>query len=381
MIEACYIHIPFCDKICTYCDFAKILSCAFDKKKYLAMLKKEYKIYKNIVDLSAIQTLYFGGGTPSALSVDELIELFEIFSELLQTATEITFEANPESLTKEKLAVLTTYGINRISLGVQTFNEQRLQFLNRTHNKEDIKNSIKLLQENNFLNYNLDLIYALPNQTFADVKTDIEALLELAPKHISTYALIVEPHTQLSFAIDREKIVEQTEDIQVKMYDFISQELLKAGYIQYEFSNWCLPNYQSQHNVKYWQMAEYLGVGLGSHGYYNNVRYANTRSINKYIELLANNTLPIYEQNEQTREQAMEEFMFLGLRLVDGVSTENFSQKFAVEIEQVYGHILHKHLKLGNIEKTKIGYRLSVEALFISNSVLSDFIFDSNLSE
>jgi oxygen-independent coproporphyrinogen-3 oxidase len=378
-MKGLYVHIPFCDKLCKYCDFAKVRSHVLPHRSYLSALAKEYTLYQASEGLTSrsFNTVYFGGGTPSALAPDDLVYLLETFSDVLHVADEITFEANPESLTAEKIAILQTYGVNRVSLGVQTFNEKRLRFLNRGHTNAEVETALALLRQWGITNINLDLMYALPDETVADLSADITQLLALRPSHISTYALIFEPHTPFYLQLQQKKLQEVDEAIQEKMYRQLQAAFATAGYVQYEFSNWAQPGFGSMHNEKYWDLTEYVGLGLGAHGFYANTRYANTRSIVNYIEMIEKDAqLPVIERTALSEKQRMEEMMFLGLRLSEGVSKQSFLARFGRAIDDVFGEQIAGHMSAGHLIETPTHYQLAPDAVFISNEVLSDFLFD-----
>lgn len=368
-----YIHIPFCDRICRYCDFAKIYTDVLSHERYVQALILEYEQYKNKHSFT-FDTVYFGGGTPSALTLSALELLLQYFAKEIDMAEEVTFEANPESLTEEKIAMLKKYGVNRVSLGVQTFNEKQLRFLNRSHTVTDIYRCFELLRKYDIANINVDLIYALPNQTLNELIFDLSEIEKLNPTHIATYALIFEPHTTLFLQLEEDKVVEVDEDTQEQMYRLIQATLQKKGYVQYEFSNWAKPDCFSKHNTKYWQLLSYLGIGLGSHGFLAGIRYANTRSIVNYVEQLEQGQKVITEEHQVTEKELMEEMMFLGLRLHNGVEKAMFKTRFNCDVFAIFGEPLTYHIEQGNIIETSTHLRLSEEALFISNHVLSDFL-------
>jgi len=373
-----YVHIPFCDKLCKYCDFAKVRSHVVDHNVYLQALKKEYDLYtEGEVNQFIFDTVYFGGGTPSALSVNDLSTLLKIFEPILVQAKEVTFEANPESLSVEKIKVLRQYHVNRVSLGVQTFDEQRLRFLNRGHTNEQVVKVCQALREHGIKNINLDLMYGLPQQTVTDVEADVLKMLTLTPTHISTYALIFEPHTPFYLQLKQHKLHEVDEDTQAMMYRVLQEKFTAAGYVQYEFSNWAQPGFGSQHNMKYWNLTEYIAVGLGAHGFYRGVRYANTRSIANYLAVIEKqDRKPIVKAQQLTQREAMEEMMFLGLRLQEGVAKKSFSAQFGVSIETVFAEAIEKHVNARHLIETDTHYRLAKEAVFISNEILSDFLLE-----
>ena len=276
--DAVYIHIPFCNYICAYCDFCKVY---YNKKyvnKYLNALEEEIKTnYKGEI----ITSLYIGGGTPSSLSLGELEKLFNILKIFnLSKDCEITMEANPDSLTIDKIRLLKEYGVNRVSLGVETINKKLQTVIDRRTDKDTVIACIKNLKNIGITNINVDLIYAIKEETIEDLKEDLNFLLSLDVPHVSTYSLIIENNTKLK--IDHINNIDKTLDRE--MYDLISKVLKGNNYIHYEISNFSKDGYQSKHNLKYWENKHYYGFGVGASGYLNNIRYTNTRSITKYIE-------------------------------------------------------------------------------------------------
>lgn len=380
MIKSLYVHIPFCDKICTYCDFSKLLSDTFDHDIYLEALFKEYTLYKEKLDFTSFETIYFGGGTPSSLVEENLEKLLSFFAPILCRAKEITFEANPESLTTSKIKLLKKYGVNRVSMGVQTFNAKQLRFLGRHHTMEQVAKVVEDLNAVGIVNYSFDLIYALPRQDFEMFQNDVQQLLKFKPAHVSSYALIVEERTKLSLDIDNGKYQEVDEALQFKMYEYLQETLEKNGYIQYEVSNWAKDfEHASHHNMTYWTMESYLGIGLGSHGFVDAIRYANTKSITRYVKRLSENDLPLVYKHDVSRREAMEEMIFLGLRRNNGVNIHDFSEKFSIDIYSIFGETIKKHQQSGKLLVDEISIRLSPDAIFTSNEILSDFLLDEDM--
>ena len=265
--KSIYIHVPFCKNICSYCDFAKLY---YNKKWasiYLDALNFEIKEkYKE----EPIRTLYIGGGTPNALDLEELEKLFIILS-IFKNVTEYTIECNIELLTLDQIKLFVKYGINRVSLGIQTSHQKYLKFLNRNHSKVEVENKIQMLKDNGISNINVDFIYALPGQTIKELKEDIEFFKSLSIPHISTYSLIIEPNTVLY----NQNVNYVDEDIDASMYNLIIEELKEFNH--YETSNFALPNYESKHNLTYWNNEEYYGFVVGASGYIDIIRYTNTR--------------------------------------------------------------------------------------------------------
>ncbi len=359
-----YVHIPFCNTICSYCDFCKIFYNEELVNKYLFSLEKEInKYYRNEI----INTLYIGGGTPSSLSIDQLNNLFNIIKIFkLNKKYEFTIEMNLNDITKEKLKLLKDNGVNRLSIGVESVNSKYFDFLNRESKKEIVIDKISLVKKY-FDNFNIDLMYAFPNQTIEEVLDDLRFIINLNPTHISIYSLIIEEHTKLFI----NKINPIDEEIESDMYYNIIKELKKNRYIHYEISNFSKKGYESVHNQVYWNNDYYYGFGLGSSGYIENIRYTNTRSINKYLE-------GIYRLEEEniSKEINMENEMIFGLRKISGVSKEKFYNKFNRDIYDVFDIINLIDNKL-LIDDGKNVY-IPEDKLYISNSILLNFIGGTN---
>lgn len=324
-MKSVYIHIPFCSNICSYCDFTKIY---YNKKyinKYLDSLEKEInKYYKNEI----VKTIYIGGGTPTSLDIDELNKLFKIIKVFkLDENVEFTIECNIENLTIEKLDLFKKNNVNRISIGIQTFNFKYLKLLNRNHNLEDVKKIINYAKKINFTNINIDLMYGFNGQTIKELDEDINLFLSLNINHISTYSLMIEPHTKLY--IENYKNIDEEMDYQ--MYEYICKKLKENDFIHYEVSNFAKKGYESLHNLTYWNNLEYYGFGLGASGFINKVRYTNTSNMNKY--LLGNY---IKEKEVITKKLDMEYEMILGLRKLKGVNILDFTKKFNIDLVKYF---------------------------------------------
>lgn len=324
-MRSVYIHIPFCSSICSYCDFCKMLYIEDWADKYLDALKEEIL---SIYEGEEILSIYIGGGTPSVLNKEQLIKLFDIINIFKYDKNkEFTFEVNVNDINEDLLSLLKNKGVNRLSIGIESFNKYKLKFLNRKHNKKDIVKAIKKIKEFGFDNFNIDLIYALPIETFNILKNDVKKILDLKPTHISTYSLIIEENTALK--INNVKPID--EDLDYKMYKYICKKLKRRGYIHYEVSNFALLGFESIHNLNYWNNKEYYGFGLGAHGYISSVRYENTRSLNKYLN-------KEFKKNEIfiSKKDDMENEVMLGLRKREGINIREFYDKFHVNIQEVF---------------------------------------------
>lgn len=358
MIKSVYIHIPFCDQICSYCDFCKMFYSKELVDKYLDELKKEIqKNYKNEV----IETLYIGGGTPSSLDINELNQLFEIIKVFkLSKNIEFTFECNL-NITKEKLEFLYNNKVNRLSFGVQSFNEKNLKFLSRNHSKEDIFNVINIAKEIGFKNINIDLIYALPNQTLKKLESDLDLFLKLNVNHISTYSLIIEPNTILY----NNKIKNIDQELDYEMYKLIIKKL--KNYNHYEISNFAKKGYESKHNLTYWNNSEYYGFGLSSSGYINNIRYDNTRSINEYLK--GNYTL---NKEEIDLKRKLEYEFILGFRKINGINKKEFFKKYGFDIKE--NKTINKLIKENKLLEDNEKIYINPKYIYVENSILEEFI-------
>lgn len=310
-----YIHIPFCHKICSFCDFTKVMYIDRFIKPYIDSLINEIDSYQ----LNSLYTVYIGGGSPSVLSCAEIEPLLKIVSPLLDKKYEFTIECNPEDLSDEKIKLYKKYGVNRISLGVQSFNCKVLESVNRFHSFSSIKNIINIIKKNGINNISIDLIYGLPNQDLVDLKEDVASLLALPITHFSAYSLSINEGTVLY----NKGIREIPEDLSRTYYDLILSEARKRGFERYEVSNFAKNKNYSKHNLVYWNDEEYIGVGLGSSGYINGIRYQNTKNLEKYIS-----NGPSKNEIVLTNNDIVEEYIMLKLRTMWGFSLDDFKMRF-----------------------------------------------------
>ncbi len=363
-IESVYIHIPFCNTICNYCDFCKMFYNEKIVDDYLIALEKEIK---KIYNGDIIKTIYIGGGTPSSLTIKQLEKLFNIVKLFnFSNKYEYTIEVNINDITIEKLELFKENKINRISIGIETINNKFANFLNREINKKKFIEKINIAKKY-FKNINIDLMYAFPNETIEDLEKDLKFIEMINVPHISIYSLIIEEHTKIY--IDNINPID--DELEEKMYYKINSYLKKIGYTHYEISNFAKKGYFSKHNLTYWNNLEYYGFGLGASGYINNLRYTNTKSINNYLK-----GKYIYEKQLITKKISMENEMILGLRKISGINKRLFFQKYNFNIEQVFDIIdLLKNKLL--IDDGKNLY-IPEENLYISNCILVNFIGGSN---
>ena len=325
MSKSVYIHIPFCRNICSYCDFCKLLYKKDWADLYLNKLNEE--ILDRYLD-DEIKTIYIGGGTPSCLSLSQIKKLLEICHNFhLSSQIEFTFECNLDDITEEILYLLKLNGVNRLSIGIQSFNEDNLYFLNRKHTLEEAEEKMALIRKLGFNNVNIDLMYALPTEDLSVLKKDLTMFLKLEPDHISTYSLMIEPHTMLY----QKRIKPISEDMDSLMYKTIIKTLEKKDYHHYEVSNFAKEGYESKHNLTYWNNEEYYGFGLGASGYIDDIRYTNTKSLKNYLDGFYHG-----EQEILSLKDAMDNELMLGFRKCEGVSPEKFKRKFGKNMEDCY---------------------------------------------
>ena len=368
-----YVHIPFCTQICYYCDFSKVFIKNQPVDSYLEHLIEEYDSY----DIKKLRTLYIGGGTPTALSAPQLAFLLEKLTEKLDLSylEELTIEANPGDLDQEKIAVLKDSPVNRVSLGVQTFNDRMLKQIGRSHSEKDIYENIANLKKAGFDNISIDLIYALPKQTMEDVKTNVAKAIALDIPHMSLYSLILENHTVFMNRMRRGKLPLPKEDLEAEMFEYIIAELEKAGFEHYEISNFSKPGFESRHNLMYWDNAEYYGIGAGASGYVDGVRYKNHGPIHHYLQAVEAGNARVQEEVLSLREK-MEEEMFLGLRKKSGVSKKRFEEKFGLSFEDQYGAVVSELTEQGLLVPDRDIVRMTKQGLFLGDTVAEKFILE-----
>ncbi|MCO7175669.1 radical SAM family heme chaperone HemW [Sporolactobacillus kofuensis] len=368
-----YIHIPFCDHICHYCDFNKVFMKNQPVDEYLDALAKEMQHYR---EDGLPETIYIGGGTPTALNEVQFERLFiDIQKNLVHSSVrEFTVEANPESLNEEKLEIMKRFGVTRLSIGVQTFDDHLLQEIGRAHKSADAANAVKLAQTHGFDNVTLDLMFALPGQTETSLHESLERAIGLGTPHISIYSLQIEPKTIFYNRMRSGKLRLPGEDIEADMYGQIIFELEKHGLHHYEISNFAKPGYEGIHNSLYWQNEEYYGIGAGAHGYWKGVRYANAGPVKKYIERVHAHGHARTSEHPVTVTEKMEEEMFLGLRLMKGVSTSHFREKFGVPIDQIYGTQIARLQEEGLLTEHHGRLSLTRRGIFLGNNVFEAFI-------
>lgn len=368
-----YVHIPFCTQICYYCDFSKVFIKNQPVDSYLEHLLEEFQSY----DIQKLRTLYIGGGTPTALSASQLEVLLKGLTKNLDLSVleELTIEANPGDLDADKIAVLKNSAVNRVSLGVQTFDDKMLKKIGRSHLEKDIYENIDRLKLAGFDNISIDLIYALPGQTMEQVKDNVAKAIGLDIPHMSLYSLILENHTVFMNRMRRGKLPLPKEELEAEMFEYIIAELEKSGFEHYEISNFSKPGFESRHNLMYWDNAEYYGIGAGASGYVNGVRYKNHGPIRHYLSAVEEGNARITEEHLSQKEQ-MEEEMFLGLRKRSGVSMARFEEKFGRSFDGLYGEIVRDLVQQGLMQIEGDRVRMTKRGLFLGDTVAERFILE-----
>ena len=371
--SSAYVHIPFCTQICYYCDFSKVFIKNQPVDAYLEHLIQETRSY----EIGKLRTLYIGGGTPTALSAQQLAYLLTELPKVmdLSEVEEFTIEANPGDLDPDKIAVLKESQVNRVSLGVQTFDNKMLKKIGRSHQEQDIYDNIRHLKQAGFDNISIDLIYALPGQTMDQVKENVAKAIDLDIPHMSLYSLILENHTVFMNRMRRGKLPLPKEELEAEMFEYIIEELEKAGFEHYEISNFSKPGFESRHNLVYWDNAEYYGLGAGASGYVDGIRYKNHGPIRHYLEAVEAGKARITEEH-LTLEEKMEEELFLGLRKKTGVSKERFEEKFGISFDQRYGQVVASLTEQGLLVPDDKQVRMTKRGLFLGDTVAEKFILE-----
>ena len=371
-----YIHIPFCVKKCDYCDFLSFGGCSEQEQKaYLTRLFREMACYQEVAKEYKVESVFVGGGTPSMLQEGLMEQLFhQLYSvwELAEDA-EVTLECNPGTLTARKLAEYRTCGVNRLSIGLQSANNEELKLLGRIHNYDQFVANFKLAREAGFRNINVDIMAALPGQTQNSFGKTLAKVVDLQPEHISVYSLIIEEGTP--FAENEELLASlPSEVMERRMYKYTKTILNSMGYDRYEISNYAKPGYACRHNQVYWTGGEYLGFGLGAASYWNGMRFENTKDWEEYLsgsdENLRKNVI------KDTKNSRMEEFMFLGLRMMQGVSKIEFEMRFGIPMTDIYGTVIQDYVEQGFLCWDGEYLKLTEAGIDVSNVIMADFLLD-----
>ncbi len=373
-----YIHIPFCEHICYYCDFNKVFLEGQPVDEYIQSLLTEIRLTLEKHPTKVSETIYIGGGTPTSLTAKQLDVLLTGIHRYLPTHTtkEFTVEANPGDLTAEKLDVFKAHGVNRLSMGVQTFDDRLLKKIGRKHSVQDVYDTIKLLEKKQFDNVSIDLIYALPGQTLDSFRDTLTKALAFDLPHYSMYSLILENKTMFMNWVRQGRLELPTQEAETQMFEEAIIAMAQSGHHQYEISNFAKKGKESMHNLVYWDNEHYYGFGAGASGYLNQKRYKNYGPIQHYMKPLKEQRLPIFETEEISRANQIEEEMFLGLRKIEGVSLRRFEEKYNQKLTTVYQSVIDElqQQQLAVLEEDY--FRLTPKGLFIGNDVFEKFLLD-----
>ncbi|MBS5950562.1 MAG: oxygen-independent coproporphyrinogen III oxidase [Clostridium sp.] len=367
-----YIHIPFCKQKCFYCDFPSYASIDYLREDYVKALCKE--IEEKAINYK-IKSIFIGGGTPSYLETKEIAKLLKTISKLdLEEGLEFTMECNPGALAEEKLKTMIDGGVNRISMGLQAVQNSLLKDIGRIHTFKEFTENFNLARKVGFKNINVDLMFGLPNQSFDEWKESLEIIASLNPEHISAYSLIVEEGTAFYKLWEKNKLILPLEEDERRMYSE-TKEILKAkGYHQYEISNYSKEGYECYHNKVYWKSMNYLGLGSASTSFIDGKRIKNIENVKAYIDGIMDDKSIVLEENENSKEDNIEEFVFMGLRMIEGISKEEFKGRFKLDIYEIYNKEIKKNIENGLLLDVDDRLKLTEKGIEFSNLVMSDFI-------
>ena len=370
-----YIHIPFCAQKCLYCDFPSFARKDHLRKAYIEALNKEIISLREKHNNLEINTIFIGGGTPSVLEADELECLLKEVAKLnMSKDIEYSMECNPGNLTEEKLEVMKKYGVNRISMGLQAKQDNLLKGLGRIHNYKTFKENFLLAKKVGFNNINVDLMFGLPNQRLNEWEETLREIISLEPAHISAYSLIIEEGTAFYNLYENDKLKLPTEEEERKMYHLAKKILEENGFNQYEISNYAKEGKECRHNLAYWNMDNWIGVGSASASYIDGKRIKNISSVEKYINSINEKGEAVEEIINNSKNDNMEEFMFMGLRKINGIDENEFKKRFSMNINDVYGEILNKYIDEGLLIRESGRIFLSEKGIEISNIIMADYL-------
>ncbi|MDQ0339610.1 oxygen-independent coproporphyrinogen-3 oxidase [Caldalkalibacillus uzonensis] len=377
MARSVYIHIPFCQHICPYCDFNKYVLKGQPVWHYLEALVQEMNLTFEQHPPQEIRTIFVGGGTPTALNPEQMRFFLEAVARYVQPqapCVEFTVEANPGTVNEDLLQVMKEGGVNRLSFGVQSFDRGLLKKLGRIHTTEDVHQSLALARKQGFNNLSIDLMFGLPGQSVDMFREDVEQALKLDVPHLSAYSLKIEPGTHFHRLHEQNKFHLPPEDEEATMYELLIKRMTESGYAHYEISNFAYTGYESRHNLTYWRNEEYYGLGAGAHGYVQGVRHVNAGPVHEYIEKVAREGLPRVEVHPVSKQEAMEDMMIMGLRTKEGVSRLVFRERYGLKLEDHFGRQLDQLQAKGLITTDGERYWLTEKGLFLGNEVFAAFI-------
>lgn len=370
-----YLHIPFCKRRCLYCDFYST-TMEERKEEYVRALCRELELRKEYLQGEPLETLYLGGGTPSQLNQQALEQIFETVERVygLSQCSEITLEANPDDLSEAYVRMLRTLPVNRLSMGVQTFNEEKLRFLHRRHTAAQAVEAVRRCQEAGLTNLSVDLIYGLPGEQPSDWEADLQQAVALQVPHLSAYHLIYEEGTELYRLLEAHRVEEVDEELSVRFFRMLIEQLRAAGYEHYEISNFALPDHYARHNTAYWTGRRYLGAGPSAHSYNGVTRQWNVASLTDYIEALLKEGRVPFELEELDRTTRYNERVITSLRTMWGLNLTQLEQEFGRELVDYCLRNAQPHLQEGRLKKEKDTLKLTAEGIFLSDGIMSDLL-------
>ncbi|WP_313342915.1 radical SAM family heme chaperone HemW [Sedimentibacter sp.] len=371
-----YVHVPFCKKKCNYCDFYSVKWDYEAENKYIEAILNEIKGYKEKLSIFTADTIFFGGGTPTIIKPSNLKRIIESINDLIviDKNAEITVEANPNTLSHENLIAYKKIGINRLSIGIQSLNDEILKKIGRIHNGDEALSSIDRAKKNGFENINADVMFNIPGQNVKDIENTIDRIIEKDIKHISFYSLKLEKETPLYIMEQSNKITMPEEDEERKMYYAGRSAMEKRNLMQYEISNFALKGYECKHNFKYWNQEEYIGLGPSAHSFLNNIRFSNLSDLNLYCENLKSNKFERITHEELSEDDLMFEYIMLRLRLTEGININEFNNKFSTDFKGMYKMQINYLHKNNLIDLSENNIKLTQKGMDISNYVIEEFM-------
>lgn len=371
-----YIHIPFCQQKCNYCSFFSQIRSQNCIELYLKALEKEINSYKNKLKDFQISTIYFGGGTPSLISATDIERLLNLCRQNFNFTNdiEISLEANPESLTFEKLTAYKKMGINRLSIGLQAWQNRLLKYLGRTYQNQDFKEIISLVKQVGFENFNIDLIFGIPKQTFKDWQESLQEAVKLSPTHISCYSLELDNDSAWGKLYKLDKFKAMDEKLDRQMYHFARKFLKQNGFSQYEISNFAKKDFKCQYNLQFWQYNQYIGLGAGASSFFGNKRWQNIASIEDYIKKFQDKEEAGINLLKTCHKREIKEALMLSLRLTSGINISEFNNKFKIDLLKIYGMIIEKLVKDKLLAISKNNLKLTRKGLDLSNLVIVELL-------
>lgn len=371
-----YIHIPFCKAKCFYCDFNSFPGMESHVKPYFEALKSEIRLYREKLDGYTVSTIFIGGGTPSLVDTQYIYEIISLCRSMfnIQKGAEITIETNPGTLSYDKLASYKAVAINRLSMGLQAWQNRILKSIGRIHSAEEFMENFNLAQRVGFKNINIDLIFGLPGQSINDWKVTLDNVVRQNPGHISCYSLKIEEGTVFGERCESGQMVPADDELDREMYSLACDKLEKHGYKHYEISNFARPGFECRHNLIYWNIGKYIGMGAGAHSYFEDNRFNNPYGVTGYIDSISMGGIPSENIQPIDRSESIKEFIILGLRLLDGINTDEFERRFGEDISKLFEKQLEKLLSRELIEIDGKFIKLSPSGLDLANQVFMEFI-------